>query len=83
VEVTGKVLGEAGAGGRSSALDAVGFFGVGLFEDDEGLTETGGVLLGDGKDSNAALATAWVADQVMATALIGISHYCVYDLDEI
>ncbi len=68
------------AGG--SGLDAVGFFGVGLFEGGEGFAETGGVLLGDGEDSDAALATTGVADEVVASALVGVGYGGVYDLDE-
>ncbi len=64
VVVAGEVRGQAGEGGGGPGLDAVGSFGVGLFEVGEGVAETGGVLLGDGEDSDAALAAAGVAGEV-------------------
>ena len=82
LEVAGEVGGEAGAGGGSSGLDAVGFFGVDLFQGGEGFAETGGVLRGDWEDSDAALAAAGVTGEVVASALIGVGYGGVYDLDE-
>ena len=58
------------------------FFEVGLFEGDESFAEAGCVLLGDGKDSNAALRAAGMAGQVWASALVGVGYGGVYDLDE-
>jgi hypothetical protein len=37
---------------------------VGLIEDEEAFAEAGGVLLGDGEDSDAALGAAGAADEV-------------------
>ena len=38
--------------------------------------------MGDGEDSDAALGTAGVADEVMAAAVVGVGYGGVYDLDE-
>ena len=73
---------EAGAGSCCPLLDAVGFFGVGLFESGEGCAEAEGVLLRDGEDSDAALGAAWMADEVMASAVVGVGYGGIYDLDE-
>jgi hypothetical protein len=37
----------------------------------------------DGEDADAALRAAGVADEVMASALVGVGYGCVYDLDEL
>ncbi len=73
---------EASEGGGDSGVDAVGFFGVGLFEGGEAFAEAGGVFVGDGEDSDAALGAAGMADEVMAAALVGVGYGGVYDLDE-
>jgi len=52
-----------------------------LFKGGEGFAEAEGVLLGDGEDADAALGAAGVADEVMASALVGVGHCGVYDLD--
>ena len=49
-----------------AGTDALGFFWVGLFEAGEALAEAGGVLVGYGEDSDAALGAAGVADEVRA-----------------
>jgi len=38
--------------------------------------------VGDGEDADAALGTAGVADEVCASALVGVGYGCVYDLDK-
>jgi hypothetical protein len=38
--------------------------------------------VGDGKDSDAALGAAGVADEVMASASVRVGYGGVYDLDE-
>ena len=53
-----------------------------MFEDGEAFAQAGGVFVGDGKDANAALGAAGVADEVMAAALVGVGYCGVYDLDE-
>jgi len=52
-----------------------------LFEGGEAFSETGRVLVGDGEDADAALGAAWFADQVVASAAVGIGDSGVYDLD--
>jgi len=39
--------------------------------------------VGYGEDSDAALGTAGMADEVRATATVGVGHGGVYDLDEV
>jgi hypothetical protein len=39
--------------------------------------------VGDGKDSDAALGAAGVADEVMASALVRVGYGGVYDLDKL
>jgi hypothetical protein len=63
-------------------LDALGFMWVGLFQGGEAFTEAGCVLMGDGEDADAALRAAGAADEVMASALVGVGYCGVYDLDE-
>jgi len=73
---------EAGQGLLDAVFDTLGFFWVGLFEDGEAFAQAGGVFVGDGKDADAALGAAGVADEVMAAALVGVGYCGVYDLDE-
>jgi hypothetical protein len=75
--------GEASARGCCSLLDAVGFFGIGLVEGLKAFAEAGCVLLGDGEDADAALGTAGMADEVVASAVVGVGHGGVDDLDEL
>jgi len=63
-------------------VDACGSFCVGLFESGEAFTEAGCVFVGYGKDSDAALGTAGVADQVRASAAVGVGYGGVHDLDQ-
>jgi hypothetical protein len=44
--------------------------------------DTGGVFVGYGEDSDAALGAAGAADEVMAAALVGVGYGGVYDLNE-
>jgi hypothetical protein len=37
--------------------------------------------VGDGEDADAALRAAGVADEVMASAVVGVGDCCVYDFD--
>ena len=62
-------------------MDACGFFRVGLFEGGESCAEAGCVFVGDGEDADAALGAAGVADEVMASATVGVGYGGVYDLD--
>jgi hypothetical protein len=60
----------------------LGFFRVGLFDDDEAFSKAVRVFVSDGEDADAALGAAGMADEVMAAALVGVGYCCVYDLDE-
>ena len=82
-EVAGEPWVEAGEGFGYSCVDACGFLGVGGFEDGEAFVEAGSVFVGDGEDADAALGAAGVADEVCASALVGVGYGCVYDLDEL
>jgi hypothetical protein len=44
--------------------------------------DTGGVFVGYGEDSDAALGAAGAADEMVATAAVGVGYGGVYDLDE-
>ena len=55
---------------------------VGLVEGGEAFAEAGCVLVGDGEDADAALGAAGAADEVVATAAVGVGYGGVYDLDE-
>ncbi len=55
---------------------------IGLCEGLKSVAETGGILLGDGKDSVAALGAARAADEVRAAALGGGGQGGIHDLDE-
>lgn len=63
-------------------MDAGGFSRVTLFEIGEAFAEAGCILVCDGKDTDAALGAAWMADEVWAGAAIRIGHSDVDDLDE-
>jgi hypothetical protein len=54
-----------------------------LVEGSEAFAEAGCVLLGYGKDADAALGAAGFADEVVAAALVGVGDCCVYDLDKL
>ena len=71
-----------GEGVFDSGVDAGGFRWIGLLESGEAFAQACPVFVGDGEDSDAALGAAWVADEVMATALVGVGYGCVYDLDK-
>ena len=51
------------------------------FEDGEAFAEAGCVFVGDREDADATLRAAWVADEMMATAVVGVRYCGVYDLD--
>ena len=73
---------EASEGAGYSFVDTGGPGWVSLFECGEAFAEAGCVLVGDGKDSDAALRAAGVADQVMPAAAVSVGYGGVYDLDE-
>jgi hypothetical protein len=73
---------ESGEGVGYSFFDAFESLRVDLFERGEAFAETGGVFVGNGKDSDAALGAAGAADEVRAAAAVGVGYGCVYDLDE-
>jgi hypothetical protein len=73
---------EAGEGVGHSCVDARGFFWICFFKEGEAFAEARGVLVRDGEDSDAALGAAGFADEMLATALVGVGHGCVYDLNE-
>jgi hypothetical protein len=60
----------------------LGFFWVGLPKGFESFAEASCVFVRDGEDADAALRAAWVADEVMAAAAVGVGYGGVYDLDE-
>ncbi len=80
--VAGKPGVEAGEGVGYSCVDACGFGWIRLFESSETFAEAGGVFLGNGEDSNAALGAAGMADEVCTAASIGVGYSGIYDLDE-
>ncbi len=51
-------------------------------EEFEAGAESGCIFVGDGEDSDAALRTAWAADEVLCAAEVGVSHGGVDDLNE-
>jgi hypothetical protein len=63
--------------------DAEGAGWIGLTERDEGVAETGGILLRDREDTDAALGTSGAAREVRATTLCGAGKCGVNDLYEI
>ena len=63
-------------------MDACGFLWVCCFEDGEAFAEAGCVFVGDGEDADAALRTARVTDEMMASAFVCVGYRGVYDLDE-
>ena len=81
--ISGEVWGEALDGGGDAVADALGAGGVCDCELAEALAETRGVLLGDGEDADAALGAAGAAEEVMASAAVGIGCGGVDDLDEV
>jgi hypothetical protein len=80
--VAGEPRVESGEGVGDAGTDTGGSFGVGVVEESEAFAEAGCVLMGDGKDSDAALGAAGVADKVMCAALVGGCGGGFYDLDE-
>jgi hypothetical protein len=80
-DVAGEPWIETGEGGGYPGVDACGSLRVGLLEGVEAFAEAGGVLVCDGEDSDAALGAAGVADEVRASALVGVGYCGVYDLD--
>ncbi len=64
-------------------MDACCFRWVGLFENAEASAEACAVFVGDGEDADAALGAAGMADEVGASAAVGVGYGGVYDLEEI
>jgi len=54
-----------------------------LFEGGEAFAKARAVLMGDGKDADTALGAAGLADEVRASAAVGVGYGGVYDLDEL
>jgi hypothetical protein len=52
-----------------------------LLEGGEAFAQACAVFVGDGEDADAALRAAGMADEMMASALVGVGYGCVYDLD--
>jgi hypothetical protein len=52
-----------------------------LLEGGEAFAQACAILVGDGEDADAALRAAGMADEMMATALVGVGYGCIYDLD--
>ena len=63
-------------------MDSCGSLGVCLFECGEAFAQTGCVFVSDREDADAALGAAGMADEVRASALVGVGYCCVYDLDQ-
>jgi hypothetical protein len=80
-EVAGEPWVEAGEGVGYSCVDACGPLWVCCFEEGEAFAEASCVFVGDGEDANATLRAAGVADEVMASALVGVCDGGVYDLN--
>jgi hypothetical protein len=79
--VSGEPWVEAGEGVGYAGADARGFGWVCLFEGEEAFAKARAVLMGDGKDTDAALGAAGFADEVVAAATVSVGDCGVYDLD--
>jgi hypothetical protein len=64
-------------------MDAIGSLWVCGFEKGKAFAKARGVFVGDGKDADATLRTAGMADEVCAAALVRVGYGCVYDLGQI
>jgi hypothetical protein len=74
---------EAGQGVRYAFVDARCSGWVGLVEGGEAFAEARCILVGNGKDSDAALGAAGFADEVVAASVVGVGYGSVYDLDQV
>jgi hypothetical protein len=82
VHVAGKPRIETGERVSNSFADSCCTFWLGFGECFKALAQTRPIFMSDGKDADAALRTAGLADEMRAAAAIRIGDGAIHDLDE-